>query len=342
MSVKVSIVIPMFNSYPLIIEMIKCIIRQTHSNWELIIVDDVSTDGTYNKVNKYISGEKRIKLLQRNRLPKGAQTCRNIGFDNSTGKYVVFFDADDLISDNCINQRLQFMESNSLLDFAVFPAQTFSNDNNCLLYHQKNPSYGKDYVYDVLPYFLKTEYKFTVWTNIYRKESLLNIKWDERVAVLQDFDFIIQTLLAGKVFDYSKNSKVDYFYRISINENSTSSNFVSYPKNKSTIYLFGKTLDNLKYREDFLNLKTHFLRFIVLHFERLIMDGSRDKINEYLIFCEKYYSSSLQFSLILISKISLFFNNLKIRKAILYLLIGIRFWYINYFKILFFQLKINK
>lgn len=341
MKVKVSIIIPMFNSGLFIIEMIDCIIRQTYSNWELIIVDDVSTDGTYEKVINYTNNENRIKLIQRDRLPKGAQTCRNIGFENCLGEYVMFFDADDLISEICVEQRVKFMDENPKNDFGVFPAHTFSNDNNCLLYDE-NSNYGKDYVFDVLPYFLKAQYKFTVWTNIYRCQSLLNIKWDEKIAVLQDFDFIIQTLLAGKVFDFCKTSKFDYFYRTSLNENSISSNFVSLIKNKSTIYLFGKTLDSLKSREDFLSLKTDFLHFVVLHFERLIMDGSKVKINDYLVFCKKHYSSSKLLSFHMISNISLRFSNLKMRKAILYLLLGIRFGYTNYFRILLLQLKINK
>ena len=96
-----SVIIPCYNNGNLLKEMIDCCIQQTFDDWELIIVDDQSTDNfTQKLVKDYVAKENRIKFLIRNRLPKGSVTCRNIGLYSSLGKYIIHFDADDLISLN--------------------------------------------------------------------------------------------------------------------------------------------------------------------------------------------------------------------------------------------------
>jgi glycosyltransferase involved in cell wall biosynthesis len=338
MKVKVSIIIPMFNSGLFIIEMIDCIIRQTYSNWELIIVDDVSTDGTYEKVINYTNNENRIKLIQRDRLPKGAQTCRNIGFENSIGKYVVYFDADDLISENCLKQRVQFMESNPFLDFAVFPAQTFRNGQG-LGVDNFTKFYGINKNKDVMKSFLQAEYLFTVWTNIYKRDSILDLPWDEKLVVLQDFDYNISSLFLKKRFAFSDSARIDYFYRLFLNKKTITSNFVSTSKCQSNIYLFTKTLNILKTREDYVIRRKQFFSFIILHYERLIMSGKKVKLEEYLEFCQQYYSFSKMKSMRIISSLTINITSIRLKRAALYFSLYLRFGHYKYLRVLLIQLK---
>ena len=72
---KVSIVIPSYNTSTLLKKMVDCILAQNYNDWELLIVDDVSTDDTVAMLNAY--SDNRIKTIIRSRLPKGGQTCRN-------------------------------------------------------------------------------------------------------------------------------------------------------------------------------------------------------------------------------------------------------------------------
>jgi len=269
--------------------MINCIIVQTFSSWELIIVDDVSTDDSVKMVSTFIQKDNRIKLLIRNREPKGAQTCRNIGFENSRGKYVVFFDSDDLISPCCLQQRVEFMELNPSIDFGIFPAATFSNEKESEIFNISDIAYGKKRKSDVLSDFLKADYPFTMWTNIYKKESILDLNWDEKIKVLTDFDFIATSLIENKKFDFCETAIIDYFYRTQ-NINSLSKTFITPDKCASTIYLFSRTLDSLRKKNDYKKHKEDFLHFIVLHLERLVMDNDSSKIDDYLSFCKSYYS----------------------------------------------------
>ncbi len=125
---KLSVIIPCYNNGTYLKEMMECCLRQTFSDWELVIVDDQSTDGsTQQIVKEYSEKDSRIKFYIRERQPKGSVVCRNIGFDHSTGEYIIHFDADDLISDTCFEKRVKFMEENPDLDYASFPAKSFIN-----------------------------------------------------------------------------------------------------------------------------------------------------------------------------------------------------------------------
>ena len=106
----VSVIIPSFNSSKFIGETIESIIHQSHSNWELIIIDDGSEDNTVKIIQEFISNESRIKLIERYRDPKGAPTCRNIGIENSHGDYLIFHDSDDILASWCLESRLNYFK----------------------------------------------------------------------------------------------------------------------------------------------------------------------------------------------------------------------------------------
>lgn len=112
----ISIIIPVYNRKKLIVSAIESILHQTSKEWELIIVDDLSTDGTWNKISQYASDSKgRIKVHQRNREPKGAPTCRNIGLELAKSDYVLFLDSDDILAPWCIETRNNLISTKSTL-----------------------------------------------------------------------------------------------------------------------------------------------------------------------------------------------------------------------------------
>ena len=90
-SILVSVVVPCFNNWHYLKELIDCFKRQTVSCWELNIVDDGSTDDTPNEILKYIIDFPNIHFYQRDREPKNGDTCRNIGFDISIGEDETYY-----------------------------------------------------------------------------------------------------------------------------------------------------------------------------------------------------------------------------------------------------------
>ena len=165
----VSIIVPMYNASQYIDDLIDSIISQSFKSWELIIIDDHSSDDSFNKVLLAAKTNPQIKLIKRpSDLPKGGNSCRNYGLSISTGKYVMFIDADDLLANYCINQRFKTMEDNPHLDFAIFPALTFKRIP--LDYSIK--CYGVGNIYNSLNNLINKALPFVVWNNIYRREAL--------------------------------------------------------------------------------------------------------------------------------------------------------------------------
>lgn len=108
MKVLVSIITPAYNSEKFIEETIKSVIGQTYSNWEMIIVDDCSTDKTCEIVNKWTKIDERIKFIK-NKQNLGAAASRNIALENSRGRFIAYLDADDLWFPNKLSKQIKFM-----------------------------------------------------------------------------------------------------------------------------------------------------------------------------------------------------------------------------------------
>ena len=94
----ISIIIPIFNAEETIIPTIKNILNQTYSNYEILIIDDASTDKGTKKVNTYTKKYQNIKLISTN--GEGFTHALNIGQKTAKGKYVIFFKTGNLMSQN--------------------------------------------------------------------------------------------------------------------------------------------------------------------------------------------------------------------------------------------------
>ncbi len=108
----VSIIMPAYNCGKYIEQSINSVISQTYKNWELIIIDDCSTDNTIDIVNKF--DDKRIKFLQ-NPKNSGAAISRNYGLREAQGKYIAFLDSDDLWLSEKLEKQIKFMKENNYI-----------------------------------------------------------------------------------------------------------------------------------------------------------------------------------------------------------------------------------
>lgn len=122
----VSIVVPVFNSEKFIKETIKTVESQTYHNWELILVNDCSTDSSEQIIREYEEDDKRIKLINLE-TNSGAAIARNTGMKNAKGKYIAFLDADDLWKKEKLEKQIKFMQENNY-DF-TFTGYEFADEN---------------------------------------------------------------------------------------------------------------------------------------------------------------------------------------------------------------------
>jgi len=107
MSELVSIITPCYNSGKFIAETIKSVLNQTYQNWEMIIVDDCSTDNSVEMIKTF--NDKRIKLYINDRN-KGAAISRNYALRKSKGKWIAFLDSDDLWYPDKLEKQIKFMK----------------------------------------------------------------------------------------------------------------------------------------------------------------------------------------------------------------------------------------
>ncbi len=210
----VSVIIPAFNRESLIEETILSVKNQTYSNWECIVVDDGSIDRTRQIVENFSKTDFRVRFLERDREPKGAPTCRNIGVQQSRGKFIIFLDSDDLLKDSCLETRVSRFSRYPYLDFIVFPQLVFSNstaDANILINIRTSDT-------DIIRFLTLGKSVDVPWITaapIWKRESLIESKliWNEETKGFQDVEFHLEAVIKGLKYIYM-DSTPDCYYRI--------------------------------------------------------------------------------------------------------------------------------
>ena len=105
---EISVVMPAYNAANYIAESIQSLINQTYSDWELIVVNDGSTDNTVEIINKF-TADSRIKLISQKN--QGVSAARNSGINASRGNYISFLDADDIFMPDNLKLKLEAMKN---------------------------------------------------------------------------------------------------------------------------------------------------------------------------------------------------------------------------------------
>jgi glycosyltransferase involved in cell wall biosynthesis len=192
MNALVTVITPTKNRFKLLCEAIDSIQRQSFHAWEHIIVDDGSDDATPDEVRTRAAADPRIRYLQRNSRISGANVCRNIGIAESRAALIIFLDSDDLLRPQCLERRVEIMQQNPVLDFAVFRAGVFVKSVGDLkrLYHSQNPG-------DDLLRFLTLECPWGSPGPIWRRAFLDRIgRFDETLLSMQDLEMHVRALAA--------------------------------------------------------------------------------------------------------------------------------------------------
>lgn len=122
----VSIVVPVYNAQKFIAETIATVQAQTYTAWELILVDDYSTDESAKLIEQFCKKDGRIKLLKMKRN-SGAAITRNTGIDAAKGRYLAFLDADDTWVATKLQKQVEFMSGRG--HAFTFTSYEFADEN---------------------------------------------------------------------------------------------------------------------------------------------------------------------------------------------------------------------
>lgn len=185
----VSIIIPTYNRAHLIEETLDSISDQTYTNWECIIVDDGSTDTTLSILKKYAKQDSRFKFYQReNSKIKGPNSCRNIGFERSSGTYVNFFDSDDLYNLQALEKILSAFTDE--IDVVISKVERVSLETGDHVSYNTIQSSNiiKDYFVGTITYYVCGP----MWKRSFLERQ--EVLFDEAIGNLDDWDFNLRML----------------------------------------------------------------------------------------------------------------------------------------------------
>lgn len=197
----ISVVMAAFNAEAYIVEAIESILKQTHTDFEFIIINDASTDETLSIIKDF--SDKRIVLIE-NETNCGLAASLNKGIRIAKGKYVARMDADDISSPDRFERQYNFLENNPEIDVCVTPMQLFGSETNAS---------GVGLVTDNE---IKSE---LIWGTPTNHATMLmrtgkirtnNLYYDESFGVGQDWKFWFDVRDHVKI--YSLNELL-YFYR---------------------------------------------------------------------------------------------------------------------------------
>jgi glycosyltransferase involved in cell wall biosynthesis len=195
----VSIIIPTYNRAHLISETLDSVLTQTYPNWECIIVDDGSTDHTKIVVEEYVNKDTRFQYHQRpNGKAKGANACRNYGFELSEGEYINWFDDDDVMHKDKLLIQIKALKESSY-NFSVCQSLVFENSIDNIIALRSSNITSDDVFYD----YLRQKIMWMTPSSIWKKSFLKTFEhiFDEELQAAQEWEFHCRVLSRCK--DYN-------------------------------------------------------------------------------------------------------------------------------------------
>ncbi|NND51901.1 MAG: glycosyltransferase family 2 protein, partial [Flavobacteriaceae bacterium] len=207
----VSIIIPTFNSDAFLNNTLSSVVDQSHSSWECLIIDDGSTDNTAKIISEYVNSDERFAFHQRpaDRL-KGANACRNIGLEHCNGEYLMFLDADDVLTKTCLEGRLSIFDSTPNVDIVVADTAPLVDGEFKNKSINKDPDEASSENY--LKMFLGYTIPWTIMSGLWKTEWLKTKRFDESLNRFQDIDFHISCL--KDPLSIKRFNRIDNYYRL--------------------------------------------------------------------------------------------------------------------------------
>lgn len=189
---KISVIVPVYNAEKYLDSCIQSVLKQTYPNWELILIDDGSKDESGAIADRYKQTENRIQVVHQQNA--GVSAARNQGLDMATGDYIVFLDADDELTTDCLNKLLK----NAVENHADIVAGKCSSDRNLT-----NPSgeitvwRGEEALKNAL---MDNPFTYSACAKLFHRECIGNTRFVPEIKINEDSYFIFQLLTKKTTF----------------------------------------------------------------------------------------------------------------------------------------------
>lgn len=200
-STVVSIVMPTFNRSATIGLAIESVLKQTYTNWELIIIDNESSDNTSIVVKKYAENDSRIKyhFVSKSKIP-GITEYLNYGIQLSLGKYIARLDDDDEWCDSKkLEKQVKFLEQD--FNFVLVGGGAIMVDGNRIPIYK---FFKREYDYEIRNHAL---YANPFWHNtvMFRKDKAIEIDCYKNYKFVEDWDLWLRLGRLGKFYNFQEH-----------------------------------------------------------------------------------------------------------------------------------------
>lgn len=197
MNPLISIIIPSYNRENIICETLDSVLAQTYTNWECIIVDDRSTDGTTAILKEYSSIDKRFIFISKPfSLKQGSSVSKNLGLKLARGEYIQFLDSDDILADNKLEKQIISLKKEDRKSISVCRTFGFKEktdvvilDNDRMDYRDFNdPEEYFDLISKIGGYYAPESFLVSI--------DLINFSghWNENLTLNDDGEFFFRII----------------------------------------------------------------------------------------------------------------------------------------------------
>ena len=197
MNPLISIIIPSYNRKDLICETLDSVLAQTYINWECIIIDDRSTDGTNSIIKEYASLDKRfVIVLKPIVLKQGASVSKNLGLQMARGEYIQFLDSDDILAENKLEKQIACLKKENKKAISVCKTYYFKEISDVIIldidrkdYRDfNNPEEYFDLISEIGGYYAPESFLISM--------DLINFSghWNENLTLNDDGEFFFRII----------------------------------------------------------------------------------------------------------------------------------------------------
>lgn len=191
-SPKVSIIIPIYNSKDYLGECLESVFAQTIQDFELIVVDDGSTDGSREVAEQYQKQHKNLHIITQSNHGQGY--ARNRAIEKASGKYLLFIDSDDFIEPNLLEETVRLADENraDLVNFNWRRLLVSASNPDKILDNNVEPFAGQSILQNTDCDQLLLKRNYYAWDSLYRRSFIVDnsIKFGEGY-IYEDFEFVV-------------------------------------------------------------------------------------------------------------------------------------------------------
>lgn len=195
-NIPVTIILPAYNAGKFISETIESVLQQTYTNWELLAINDGSTDQTGNLLTNFSLRDKRIKVFHKNN--SGVSASRNLGLHSAKGNFIFFLDADDVWNKNNVEEKVNYFITHKV--DAVYSSCEMIDENSvsCNTFLKGSSTFTVDDILLSKGNYTTAPSGLAITAEVAQKIG----DFDIRLSNNADTDYFIRILAAGFKFGY--------------------------------------------------------------------------------------------------------------------------------------------